>query len=71
MTGSMIAAALLYILPEMLRELDVQKYRMLIYAVLLIAVMLITNNEKIRALAGRVFKKKDKASVNPEAGKEA
>jgi branched-chain amino acid transport system permease protein len=59
----MIAAALLYILPEMLRELDVQKYRMLIYAVLLIAVMLITNNEKIRALAGRVFKKK--------AGKEA
>lgn len=71
MTGSMIAAALLYILPEMLRELDVQKYRMLIYAVLLIAVMLLTNNEKIRALAGRVFKKKDKASVKPEAGKEA
>lgn len=36
--GSMIAATVLYILPEMLRSL--QKYRMLIYAVVLIAVML-------------------------------
>lgn len=36
--GSVIAATILYILPEMLRFM--QKYRMLIYAIVLIAVML-------------------------------
>ena len=36
--GSVIAATILYILPEMLRSM--QKYRMLIYAIVLIAVML-------------------------------
>ena len=37
-----IAAAVLYILPEALREFA--DYRMLIYAIILILVMLITNN---------------------------
>ena len=46
--GSIIAAALLYILPEMLRNFDVSKYRMLIYAIILILVMLATNNPTIR-----------------------
>lgn len=36
--GSVIAAAVLYVLPEMLRSM--QKYRMLIYAIVLIVVML-------------------------------
>ena len=46
--GSIIAAALLYILPEMLRNFDISKYRMLIYAIILILVMLVTNNPTIR-----------------------
>ena len=37
--GSVIAAAILYLLPELLRGLN--KYRMLIYSIVLIAVMII------------------------------
>lgn len=44
--GTIIATTVLYILPELLREL--QDYRMLIYAIVLIIVMQITNNEKIK-----------------------
>lgn len=44
--GSIIATAILYILPEALRGLE--DYRMLIYAVILIAVMLLTNSEKAK-----------------------
>lgn len=44
--GSIIAAALLTILPEMLRQFS--EYRMLSYAVLLILVMLATNNITLR-----------------------
>ncbi len=51
--GSIIAAALLYILPEMLRGLNIAEYRMLIYAIVLILVMLATNNERFTALMGR------------------
>ncbi|MDF2838365.1 MAG: inner-rane translocator [Evtepia sp.] len=50
--GSMIAAALLTILPELLREYNM--YRMLVYAIILILVMLITNNEQAIALRRRV-----------------
>ena len=57
LTGSIIAAALLTILPEMLRKFA--DYRMLIYAIVLIVVMLATNNEKIRAFL-RDLGKKDK-----------
>ena len=45
--GSVIAAALLYVLPELLR--DFYDYRMLIYAIVLILVMLATNNERSKA----------------------
>lgn len=44
--GTIIATTLLYMLPELLRE--VADYRMLIYAIVLIAVMLITNSEKAK-----------------------
>ena len=46
--GSVIAAALLTVLPELLRAFS--DYRMLIYAIVLIAVMLISNNTKFKQL---------------------
>ncbi|MBQ3459742.1 MAG: branched-chain amino acid ABC transporter permease [Solobacterium sp.] len=46
MTGTVIATALLVVLPEMLRFL--QNYRMLIYAIVLIVIMLVSNNEYLR-----------------------
>ena len=59
MSGTVIAASLLYILPELLRSL--QDYRMLIYAVVLILIMLITNNERLKTkfenIKKTVFKK--------------
>lgn len=49
--GGMISATVLTVLPEALRFLST--YRMLIYAIVLIAVMLVTNNPKINeALTG-------------------
>ena len=57
--GSIIAAALLYILPDMLRAWgDISDYRMLIYAIILILVMLATNNDQLKALVGRVIPKR-------------
>lgn len=47
MRGSIIAAALLTILPEVLRVFNLNEYRMFIYAIILIAVMLIANNRKL------------------------
>ena len=47
MLGSIIAAALLTILPEALRSFA--DYRMLVYAIVLILVMLATNNPTLRA----------------------
>lgn len=44
--GSIIAAVLLTILPELLREFS--DYRMLVYAIVLILVMLATNNSTIK-----------------------
>ncbi len=46
--GSIIAATILVILPEALRSLN--DYRMLIYAIVLIVVMLATNNPTIKAM---------------------
>ena len=46
MNGTMIATVVLVLLPELLRSL--QDYRMLIYAVVLILIMLITNNEHLK-----------------------
>lgn len=50
--GSIIAAALLTVLPELLREFS--DYRMLVYAIVLILVMLATNNPTIRGFFSRV-----------------
>ena len=46
--GTIIATALLYMLPELLRNINAGDYRMLIYAILLIAVMLLKNSSKAR-----------------------
>ena len=48
--GSIIAAALLTVLPELLRQFNFDKYRMLIYAIVLIAVMLVVNNAALMEL---------------------
>ncbi len=46
--GSVIAAIILTLIPELLRE-TIGQYRMLFYAVILIAMMLITSNAKIKS----------------------
>lgn len=53
MWGSIIAAALLTILPEALRGFD--NLRMLVYAIVLILVMLATNNPIMRSYFTRIF----------------
>lgn len=53
--GTIIATTLLYLLPEMLREFA--DYRMLIYAVVLILVMLATNNPTVKQLTENFFAK--------------
>ena len=58
--GSIIAAALLYILPELLRNFAISEYRMLIYAIILILVMLFTNNPRMKMLIGKIIPKKAK-----------
>ncbi len=55
MWGSIIAAALLTILPEALREFA--DYRMLVYAVVLILVMLATNNPTLQGFFTSLFRK--------------
>ena len=62
--GSIIAAALLYVLPELLRQFDIAEYRMLIYAIVLILVMLATNNDKLKALLGRIIPRRKGAQAN-------
>ena len=52
MRGSIIAAVALTILPEALRQFS--DYRMLVYAVVLILVMIISNNDTLKGLAARV-----------------
>ena len=58
--GSIIAASLLYVLPELLRSFDVAEYRMLIYAVILILVMLGANNPAAQDFINARFRKKRK-----------
>lgn len=58
MLGSVIAAVVLYILPEALREFS--DYRMLIYAIVLILVMITTNNPKVKAVFSKLIPKRRK-----------
>ena len=51
--GSVIGATVLYILPEAMRGFA--DYRMLIYAIVLILVMLATNNNQLKGLVGKLL----------------
>ena len=62
--GSVIAAALLTILPELLRAFA--DYRMLVYAVVLIVVMLATNSPALRSALSRVIPHRRHANVKKE-----
>ena len=65
--GSIIAATLLTLLPELLRA--VNSYRMLIYAILLIAMMLFNNSPlKQRILEKRGMKQMEKAERSGKEG---
>lgn len=67
--GSIIAATVLTVLPELLRE--VGNYRMLIYAILLIAMMLFNNSSfKQRLLEKRGMKQMEKLENAGQSGKE-
>ncbi len=63
--GTMIATTLLIMLPEMMRFLE--RYRMLIYAVVLILIMLISNNpllkQKMQQLKKKLTERKEKANA--------
>jgi len=66
MTGSIIAAAALTVLPEMLRA--VNDYRMLVYAIVLILVMLATNSPVVKNLAARVGLLREKKASAQKGG---
>lgn len=66
--GSILATTLLYMLPELLREFS--DYRMLIYAIVLILVMLATNNEKLKQRLAKIRVRNGAAKKhNPELAK--
>ena len=68
--GSIIAATVLTILPEALRGFD--DYRMLAYAIVLILVMLATNNAQFKALFSKPLRSikalASRASSHPQKG---
>ena len=66
--GSIIAATLLTVLPELLRAFN--DYRMLIYAIVLILVMLTTNNPRFKQLRESLAEKlrRNKGAGNESEG---
>lgn len=54
--GSILAATVLTILPEALRQFS--DYRMLVYAIVLILVMIVSNNDTIKGFVGRFMPKR-------------
>ena len=60
--GSIIAATILTVLPEALREFA--DYRMLVYAIVLIVVMLGTNNPQMKNLLGKIIPVRKGGTVN-------
>lgn len=61
MKGTIISTTILLLLPEMLRGL--QNYRMIIYAVVLIIIMLVSNNDQLKNMFSKVFKKNKEGGV--------
>ena len=69
MRGSIVAATVLTILPEALRQFS--DYRMLVYAIVLILVMIIGNNPTIKSFFTRFMPKRKKDAVAEEVGADA
>lgn len=61
--GSIIAAFALTLIPELLRDTIVGDYRMLFYAIILIAMMLFTSNETFKDKLKSLFVKEKKGEV--------
>ena len=62
-TGSVIAAVVLTLIPELLRDTIVGDYRMLFYAIILISMMLFTSNKTLKDKFVGIFSKKKKGEV--------
>ena len=60
--GSIVATVVLYVLPEALRQFS--DYRMLVYAIVLILVMLATNNPQVRTLLSRIIPRRKGAAID-------
>ena len=65
--GSVIAAAALTLLPELLRSFS--KYRMLVYAIVLILVMLATNSPILKNLWARIMQTKKMQTLSRKCAK--
>lgn len=63
--GSIIAAAFLTYLPELLRAINLDEYRMLVYAIVLILVMIATNNPVMRGFFNGIKEKFRKSPEQP------
>ena len=63
--GSIIAAAFLTYLPELLRAINLDEYRMLVYAIVLILVMIATNNPVMRRFFTGIKEKFRKTPEQP------
>ena len=59
--GTIISTICLVLLPELLRFLS--DYRMIIYSLVLILIMLISNNDNLKQFLKNIFKKKEKNNV--------
>ena len=64
MWGSILAATFLTVLPETPAMRELRDYRMLVYAIVMILVMLVTNSDKLRGLAGRIMPRGKGAEEN-------
>ena len=60
--GSIVATVVLYVLPEALRQFS--DYRMLVYAIVPILVMLATNNPQVRTLISRIIPRRKGAALD-------
>ena len=64
MWGSILAATFLTVLPETPAMRELRDYRMLVYAIVMILVMLVTNSDKLKGLAGRIMPRGKGAEEN-------
>ena len=71
MWGSILSATFLTLLPELLRTFNLDQYRMLVYAVVLIIVMIATNNPTLKQLAGNVTDRLKKKAPAKKGGAQA